>query len=126
MSQFATTIFNAAFFAGLPIAQHKPHSFYISRYPAGRESTVNFGSIDVQFRNDTGAGVWIDTSTTSGSVTVALYGDNGGRRVEALHGPQVPRPGGGFAIEVTRVVTGGDGQGGRRVFLTTYKPPPAD
>jgi vancomycin resistance protein YoaR len=125
VSQFATTIFNAAFFAGLPIPQHKPHSFYISRYPPGRESTVNFGSIDVQFRNDTGAGVWIDTSTTGGSVTVALYGDNGGRRVEALHGAQQPRPGGGFTIDVTRVVTGGDGKGGRRVFRTTYNPPPA-
>ena len=126
VSQFATTIFNAAFFAGLPIPQHQPHSFYISRYPAGRESTVNFGSIDVQFRNDTGKGIWIDTSTTGTSVTVALYGDNGGRRVEAVHGAAQPRQGGGFRISVTRLVTGGDGKGGRRVFSTTYKAPPED
>jgi vancomycin resistance protein YoaR len=42
VSQFATTLFNAAFFAGLPILEHKPHSFYISRYPAAasRRSTT--------------------------------------------------------------------------------------
>jgi vancomycin resistance protein YoaR len=31
VSQFATTLFNAGFFAGVPIEEHKPHSFYISR-----------------------------------------------------------------------------------------------
>ena len=40
VSQVATTTFNAVFFAGLEDVEHKPHSFYISRYPAGREATV--------------------------------------------------------------------------------------
>jgi vancomycin resistance protein YoaR len=40
ISQFATTMFNAMFFAGLQDVHHKTHSFYISRYPAGREATV--------------------------------------------------------------------------------------
>ena len=127
VSQFATTLFNAAFFAGVPILEHKPHSFYISRYPAGRESTVYFGAIDVRFRNDTAAPVLVRTRSTAGSVTVELYGDNGGRRVVSSSGPRRPRPGGGFRIDVTRTTTGGDGQGGRRVFSTTYDPvPPED
>ena len=124
VSQFATTLFNAAFFAGLPIKEHQPHSFYISRYPPGRESTVYFGSIDVKIGNDTGRGVLIETSSTAGSVTVALYGDNGGRQVTASHGPREPRGDGGFRIAVTRTVTGGDGVGGRRVFRTSYDPEP--
>ena len=124
VSQFATTMFNAAFFAGLPIPEHQPHSFYISRYPAGRESTVYFGSIDVKVKNDTGKGILIKTSSTPGSVTVALYGDNGGRQVTASHGPREPREGGGFRISVTRTISGGDGVGGRRVFRTTYDPEP--
>jgi hypothetical protein len=78
VSQFATTLFNAAFFAGLPIPEHKPHSFYISRYPAGRESTVYFGAIDVTFRNDTDHGIVVGTSSTASSVTVTLYGDTAG------------------------------------------------
>ncbi|MBC7374678.1 MAG: VanW family protein [Frankiales bacterium] len=124
VSQFATTLFNAAFFAGLPIVEHKPHSFYISRYPAGRESTVYFGALDVRFRNDTGNGIFIKTSSTSGSVTVELYGDNGGRQVSSSAGPRRARPDGGFQIAVTRTITGGDGVGARRVFSTSYDPAP--
>ncbi len=124
VSQFATTLFNAAFFAGLPIPAHQPHSFYISRYPPGRESTVYFGSIDVKITNDTGRGILVQTSSTAGSVTVALYGDNGGRQVSASHGPRIPREGGGFRIAVTRTITGGDGVGGTRVFRTAYDPEP--
>lgn len=126
VSQFATTLFNAAFFAGLPIPEHKPHSFYISRYPAGRESTVYFGAIDVKVRNDTGNGIHVETSSTPSSVTVALYGDNGGRRVTASHGPREPRADGGFRISVTRTISGGDGVGGRRVFRTSYDPEPEE
>ena len=126
VSQFATTLFNAAFFAGLPILEHKPHSFYISRYPAGRESTVYFGAIDVKVRNDTDAGLLVRTRSTAGSVTVELYGDNGGRRVVSTSGPRRPLPGGGFRIEVTRTISGGDGRGERRVFRTTYVPVPPD
>jgi vancomycin resistance protein YoaR len=125
VSQFATTLFNAAFFAGLPIEQHKPHSFYISRYPAGRESTVSFGSIDVVVRNDTASGMVVKTASTARSVTVSIYGNNGGRTVSSTTGPRRPRAGGGFSIEVTRSISGGDGRGEQRVFRTTYNPPPA-
>lgn len=126
VSQFATTLFNAAFFAGLPILEHKPHSFYISRYPAGRESTVYFGAVDVKVENDTKHGLLIRTRSTPGSVTVEFYGDNGGRRVTSTSGPRRARADGGFDISVTRLTTGGDGQGGRRVFRTTYVPVPPD
>ena len=53
VSQMATTTFNAMFFAGLEDVEHKPHSFYIDRYPVGREATVAWGSVDLRFRNDT-------------------------------------------------------------------------
>jgi len=124
VSQFATTLFNAAFFAGLPIPEHKPHSFYISRYPAGRESTVYFGAIDVKMVNNTGHGLLVRTRSTAGSVTVELYGDNGGRRVSSTTEPRSPTPQGGFVVRVTRSITGGDGKDGRRVFTTRYDPVP--
>ena len=91
VSQFATTLFNAAFFAGLPIPEHKPHSFYISRYPAGRESTVYYDAIDVKVRNDTAAGLLVRTRSTAGSVTVedptATTADAGSCRPPARGGP---------------------------------------
>ncbi|MDT0277956.1 VanW family protein [Blastococcus goldschmidtiae] len=74
ISQFATTMFNAVFFAGLEDVYHKPHSFYISRYPAGREATVYEGAIDLQWRNDSDTGVYVDTQWTPRSLTVTFYG----------------------------------------------------
>jgi vancomycin resistance protein YoaR len=74
ISQFATTMFNAVFFSGLEDVYHKPHSYYISRYPAGREATVYEGQIDLQWRNDTDTGVYIDTAWTPGTITVTFYG----------------------------------------------------
>jgi vancomycin resistance protein YoaR len=79
VSQMATTLFNGMFFAGLEDVEHKPHSFYIDRYPIGREATVAWGAVDLRFRNDTPYGVLIDTNVTpstpssSGVVTVSMY-----------------------------------------------------
>ena len=61
VSQVATTLFNAAFFAGLEDVEHKPHSFYIDRYPVGREATVAWPYVDLAFRNDTDHGVLVQT-----------------------------------------------------------------
>jgi vancomycin resistance protein YoaR len=79
VSQMATTLFNAMFFAGLEDIEHKPHSFYIDRYPAGREATVAWPTVDLQFKNDTEYGVLIEafvndsTPSSQGTVTVRMY-----------------------------------------------------
>ena len=104
VSQFSTTLFNAAWFSGLPIVKHQPHSKYISRYPPGREATLDFDTIDQVIRNDTDVPVVIRTATTDTSVTVALYGHTGDRRVNSTTGPRVPRTEGGFSVTVRRVV----------------------
>ena len=57
VSQWATTTFNAAFFAGLDIPDHKAHSIYISRYPYGREATLAYPSVDLKIHNNTPYGV---------------------------------------------------------------------
>jgi hypothetical protein len=85
---------------------------------------VNFPSIDVKIVNDTKSAVIIKTRTTPSSVTVELYGNNGGRVVTAQHGPRQPRDDGGFRIAVTRTVSGGDGVSSNRVFTTSYNPAP--
>jgi vancomycin resistance protein YoaR len=74
VSQVATTLYNASYFAGMVDVAHKEHSFYISRYPAGREATVFEGAIDLKFRNDNPTGVLIQTVWTPSSLTVRLYG----------------------------------------------------
>lgn len=79
VSQSATTTFNAIFFAGLKDVTHTPHMFYLSRYPAGREATVYWGSIDLKFANDSKYGVLMQayikpsTSSSQGSITVKVW-----------------------------------------------------
>ena len=74
VSQVATTLYNAAYFAGMVDVEHKEHSFYISRYPPGREATVFDDTIDLKFRNDNPTGVMIQTAWTPESITVRLFG----------------------------------------------------
>ena len=40
--QVSTTVFNAAFEAGLQITDRTNHALYISHYPLGRDATVNY------------------------------------------------------------------------------------
>jgi vancomycin resistance protein YoaR len=82
VSQFATTMFNAVYWSGLQVVQHQPHSLYIRRYPMVREATLGWPSPDLKFRNDTEHAIYIKTEYTNTSVTVKLFGDNGGIRVE--------------------------------------------
>lgn len=82
VSQVATTVYNAAFFSGLEIITHTPHSFYISRYPKGREATISWGSPDLVFRNDWDAALYIAASASDNAITVAMYSSKLGRRVE--------------------------------------------
>jgi vancomycin resistance protein YoaR len=144
ISQFATTMFNAVFFAGLEDVFHKTHSFYISRYPAGREATVYEGQIDLEWRNDTDTGVFVDTSWVpaagaGGSITVTFYGTKR-YEIEAVEGPRtnyrepavLERPDDGsciaqsgvrgFDVTVTRIFrdlqTGGEIR--RETFDTRY------
>ena len=74
VSQLATTLYNAAYFAGMTDVAHQEHSFYISRYPAAREATVFEGSIDLKFRNDLPTGVLVQTVWTPANITVTFWG----------------------------------------------------
>ncbi|WP_326829424.1 VanW family protein [Streptosporangium sp. NBC_01810] len=73
ISQFVTTMYNAVFFGGLEDVQHMAHEFYISRYPAGRESTVSWPQPDFRWKNDSPYGVLVKTSFDNSGVTVAFW-----------------------------------------------------
>lgn len=88
VSQLATTVYNAVFFGGYKDVVHAAHLVYISRYPLGRDATLNYGSIDLKFQNDTRSGILIRTAYSATSITVTFYGNAEGRTVRA-EGPQV-------------------------------------
>jgi vancomycin resistance protein YoaR len=138
VSQVSTTTFNAAFFAGVRIDKYLPHSFYISRYPEGREATVSWPDVDQKWTNDTGAGILIQAGVSGSSITVTFYGTKVWD-IEAVKGPrrnvvqprtivddrpgcvpQTPAP--GFDVTVTRIFKRGGNEVKRSTFNTHYIP----
>ncbi|MEV6215204.1 VanW family protein [Nocardia sp. NPDC051833] len=122
ISQFATTLYNAAYFAGMEDAGHTEHSYYISRYPAAREATVFDGAIDLAFRNTTATGVYIQAVATGSDITVRLWGTKTvdvesitGEKSKPTEPQEITLPKGkdciasegapGFTISDTRVIT---------------------
>lgn len=139
VSTVATTVFNAMFFAGVKPLEYRAHSFYIERYPEGREATVAWGSIDLRFRNDSGNALYIQASATDTSVTVTFLGTKKYDAVEAVKGPRtnVKQPGTregaeekcvpqtpleGFDVAVDRVFKDGGEEVRRETFKTRYVP----
>jgi vancomycin resistance protein YoaR len=85
--QVSTTVFNAAYEAGLPITSRTNHALYISHYPLGRDATVDYPGIDLKFVNDTKHWLLLRTWVGSSSLTVGLYGTPQHRRVESTTAP---------------------------------------
>ena len=73
VSQFATTFFNAAFFAGLDFEEYQMHTFYFDRYPYGREATISFGDIDLIVTNTTPYEILVWPTYTDTSITVTFF-----------------------------------------------------
>ncbi|WP_051760360.1 VanW family protein [Herbidospora cretacea] len=140
ISQFVTTMFNAVFFGGFEDVQHMAHQYYISRYPAGRESTVSYPQPDFRWKNDSKYGVLVTTSYTSTSVTVTFWStkrwdieaeSSGPYNVTTAppitdSGPDCLPMGGaqGFSIDVTRVFKKDGKEVRREKFHTVYDPEP--
>ncbi len=86
VSQVATTVFNAAWEAGLPISERNPHALYIARYQLGRDATVNYPNLDLKFVNDTDRWIVLGAGAGGNGIYVSLYGSDTGRRVESIPG----------------------------------------
>jgi vancomycin resistance protein YoaR len=87
--QVSTTVFNAAFDAGLGITQRTNHALYISHYPQGRDATVDYPNVDLQFVNDTDHWLLLRTFVGSSELTVNLYGTPQHRKVVSEATPLV-------------------------------------
>jgi len=86
VSQVATTVFNAAWEAGIKIGERHAHALYISRYPDGRDATVNYPDVDLKLVNDTPRWLVIKASYDESGILVRLLGAGPERRVESIAG----------------------------------------
>jgi vancomycin resistance protein YoaR len=147
VSQFTTTLYNAIWWAGLEDVDHTPHSIWFSRYPMVREATLGYPTPDLVFRNNTEHGILIKTEYTDRSITVKIFGDNGGIIVEGITsdkrafvepyiyyeadpelapGIEEVRTEGtpGFSADVTRIITYPDGTKTTEKWSWAYDPNP--
>ncbi|MGW9495021.1 VanW family protein [Streptomyces prasinus] len=139
VSAVATTVFNAMFFAGVDPVEYGAHSFYIERYPEGREATVAWGSLDLRFTNDSGKAVYLQAGATDTSVTVSFLGTKKYDEITSVKGPRtnpqqparkvstaekcVPQtPLEGFDVTVERVFHDNGREVKREPFRTHYTP----
>lgn len=149
--QVSTTLFRAAFWAGLPIVERHAHGYRVGYYeqgePPGFDATIYSPIVDLKLRNDTGAWLLIDASTNQPARTARfiLYGSRPDREVELAEvvrskpvPPPAPRieidpelaPGtsevvelarDGLSVSLTRVIREA-GEERRDVFHSTYRP----
>lgn len=140
LSQVSTTVLNTAWFAGVQLDEFTPHSYYISRYPVGREATIAIGLIDNVWTNDTDSPIVVQAGIEGDEIQMRFWGDRQ-YTVETITGertnvveperstddsedclPQAPVD--GFDITVTRVLRQGDTEVAREEYRTSYDPSP--
>jgi vancomycin resistance protein YoaR len=143
--QAGTTMFNAAFFAGLPVVQRRNHSLHISHYPMGRDATLDWPYTDLKWRNDSPYGIYITSRATPSALTFTFWSTSRGYKVTAstsearnfrapptrykddptlAKGEEVVEEAGsrGFDVTVSRTVTKGGQVVHRDSFVSNYSP----
>jgi len=141
LSAATTTVWSAAFYAGLEPVEVQAHSVYISRYVPGLEATVAWDGFDMKFRNNTPYGVFITAESDETSMTVRMYSTKMYTKIDAEVGERygitpngkiynesaecsAQTGGPGFTIDVDRVFYEGDVEVERQTFTTSYRPAP--
>jgi vancomycin resistance protein YoaR len=85
--QVSTTLFRAALNAGLPIIERNPHAYRVGYYeqdsPPGIDAAIYTPTIDLKFKNDTGASILIQAypDMVNYKLVFDLYGTKDGRYV---------------------------------------------
>ncbi|WP_336250640.1 VanW family protein [Stomatohabitans albus] len=108
VSQFATTFFNAMWFAGVKINTFKPHTYHFDRYPWGREATIDYPGVNLELTNNTPYSILVEATTTANSVTVTFWSTPYFKVDQSIGQPYPVR--GGTNVKISRTVTAPDGQ----------------
>lgn len=89
--QVATTLFQAVFWAGLPVVKHFHHLYWIAHYGmppygmTGLDATVDFQPVDFQFQNTTDDWIRVEATYDSSHVRVRIVGVDPGWKVTAAN-----------------------------------------
>ena len=72
--QISSTLYNAVLLANLEVTDRSNHCFETSYVAAGRDATVNWGTVDFQFKNNRNYPIKIETAAKDGIATAQIYG----------------------------------------------------
>jgi len=73
--QVASTVYNTALIAGLPIIERHAHTKPVHYVPAGKDATVNYGYLDLRYQNNRSGPLIIKTSMQNGRIYVEFRGE---------------------------------------------------
>ncbi len=72
--QVSSTLYNTILLANLSILERRNHGLAVAYLPPGRDATISYGWIDLQFLNDRNHAVWLRTFIDDNKLTVTFYG----------------------------------------------------
>lgn len=72
--QVATTLYNAAILADLPVIERYPHPLPVSYAAPGLDATIAGDYLDLKFANNTDTPVYISSLVEGGTLTISIYG----------------------------------------------------
>ncbi len=121
--QCASTLYNAALLAGLPIVERHPHTFRVSYAPASRDATIYWGSKDFRFRNNTKGPIYVRTWLENQRFHVELYGIAPVTQEIEIVSRVLSRKG-GTRSQAFRVVKTASGETQEKLSSDFYRPHP--
>jgi len=72
--QVSSTIYDCVLHADLEVTDRRNHQFVVSYLPLGNDATVNWGTTDFKFKNNTDYPIEIDTNVDGRNLTIKLIG----------------------------------------------------
>jgi vancomycin resistance protein YoaR len=89
LCQVASTLYNAANYAGLEIVERHPHDAQLPYIRPGMDATVWFGSLDMKFKNTTDGYILLrEYVADDGFIYAEIWGQPTGKKVEMDSEPE--------------------------------------
>jgi vancomycin resistance protein YoaR len=82
--QASSTLYNAALLSGMEIVERSNHSMLVSYVAPGRDATVDYGSIDLKFKNIYDKPVYVLMVADGSNLRAAIFGAGDGRTFKVV------------------------------------------
>ena len=118
--QAASTLYNAALLAEVPIVERHAHSMRVNYVPPSQDAALMWGSKDFKFRNTTGAPLRVETAVSGGKFHARLWSAQPKSGGDVKITSRVLSRSGGMKSEAYKIV------GGKQIRLSRdyYAPHP--